>query len=138
MMQKNLSCRNLKDAQKNMLVFSVVLVIVTGLFYVVGNTFFIYAKREGIAIPLMDGTPKQIYSSQKSLNSSLGLGVAITFILGLIAAAYSSADSALILSPLRFVWTFYPWKNDRKRNKKTEKTNPCGHEYPFGFGGNSL
>ena len=96
MMQKNLSCRNLKDAQKNMLVFSVVLVIVTGLFMFLGALLFIYAKREGIAIPLMDGTPKtDLLFPEIALNSSLGLGVAITFILGLIAAAYSSADSAL-------------------------------------------
>jgi len=96
MMQKNLSCRNLKDAQKNMLVFSVVLVIVTGLFMLLGALLFIYAKREGIAIPLMDGAPKtDLLFPEIALNSSLGLGVAITFILGLIAAAYSSADSAL-------------------------------------------
>ena len=96
MMQKNLSCRNLKDAQKNMLVFSVVLVIVTGLFMLLGALLFIYAKREGIAIPLMDGAPKtDLLFPEIALNSSLGLGVAVTFILGLIAAAYSSADSAL-------------------------------------------
>ena len=58
MMQKNLSCRNLADAQKNMIVFSVVLVIVTGLFMLLGALLFIYAKKEGIAIPLMDGQAK--------------------------------------------------------------------------------
>ena len=61
-----------------------------------GALLFIYAKREGIAIPLMDGAPKtDLLFPEIALNSSLGLGVAITFILGLIAAAYSSADSAL-------------------------------------------
>ncbi len=51
MMQKNLSCRNLADAQKNMVVFSIVLVVVTGFFMLLGALLFIYAKKEGIAIP---------------------------------------------------------------------------------------
>ena len=96
MMQKNLSCKNLGDAQKNMIVFSVVLVIVTGLFMLLGALLFIYAKKEGIGIPLMDGQAKtDLLFPEIALNGNLGIGVAITFILGLIAAAYSSADSAL-------------------------------------------
>ena len=51
MMQKNLSCRNLKDAQKNMIVFSFVLVIVTGLFMLLGALLYIYAMGHEIAIP---------------------------------------------------------------------------------------
>jgi len=96
MMQKNLSCKNLGDAQKNMIVFSVVLVIVTGLFMLLGALLFIYAKKEGIGIPLMDGQAKtDLLFPEIALNGNLGISVAITFILGLIAAAYSSADSAL-------------------------------------------
>ena len=96
MMQKNLSCRNLADAQKNMVVFSIVLVLVTGLFMLLGALLFIYANKEGVAIPLMDGQPKtDLLFPEISLNGKLGIGVAITFILGLTAAAYSSADSAL-------------------------------------------
>ena len=96
MMQKNLSCKNLADAQKNMIVFSVVLVIVTGLFMLLGALLFIYAKKEGITIPLMDGQAKtDLLFPEIALNGNLGISVAITFILGLIAAAYSSADSAL-------------------------------------------
>ncbi len=96
MMQKNLSCRNLKDAQKNMVVFSLVLVVVTGLFMLLGALLYIYAGKEGIALPLMNGNPKtDLLFPEIALNGKLGLGVGITFILGLIAAAYSSADSAL-------------------------------------------
>ena len=96
MMQKNLSCRNLKDAQKNMIVFSFVLVVVTGLFMLLGALLYIYAQREGIGIPLMDGSPKtDLLFPEIALNGNLGVAVAVTFILGLIAAAYSSADSAL-------------------------------------------
>lgn len=96
MMQKNLTCKSLKDAQKNMVSFSVVLVIVTFVFMLLGALLYIYADRFQIAMPLMDGKPKtDLLFPEIALNSGLGMTVAITFMLGLIAAAYSSADSAL-------------------------------------------
>ncbi len=96
MMQKNLTCKNLKEAQKNMISFSFVLVGVTFLFMLLGALLFIYANKNGIAIPLMDGSPKtDLLFPEIALNSGLGLTLSITFMLGLIAAAYSSADSAL-------------------------------------------
>ena len=96
MMQKNLTCKNLKDAQKNMVSFSIVLVVVTFLFMLLGALLFIYADAQDIAIPLMDGSPKtDLLFPEIALNSGLGKTLAVTFMLGLIAAAYSSADSAL-------------------------------------------
>ncbi len=96
MMQKNLTCKTLKDAQKNMVSFSVVLVIVTFVFMLLGALLYIYAERFEISMPLMDGKPKSdLLFPEIALNSGLGITVAITFMLGLIAAAYSSADSAL-------------------------------------------
>jgi len=96
MMQKNLTCKTLKDSQKNMVSFSIVLVIVTFVFMLLGALLFIYAEKFQIATPLMDGKPKSdLLFPEIALNSGLGMTVAITFLLGLIAAAYSSADSAL-------------------------------------------
>ena len=96
MMQKNLTCKNLKDAQKNMVSFSIVLIGVNFIFLLLGALLFIYADEMNIGIPLMDGTPKaDLLFPEIALNSGLGMTVGITFILGLIAAAYSSADSAL-------------------------------------------
>lgn len=96
MMQKNLTCRNLGDAQKNMISFSLVLVVVNFIFLLLGALLFIYADSQNIALPLMDGSPKaDLLFPEIALNSGLGMTVAVTFILGLIAAAYSSADSAL-------------------------------------------
>ena len=89
MMQKNLTCRNLKDAQKNMFWFTVVLVIVNLLFLVLGVLLTDYADLHGITAQRDDLFPAI------ATGSELGFGVAILFILGLIAAAYSSADSAL-------------------------------------------
>ena len=96
MMQKNLTCRNLKAAQINMVVFSLVLIVVTFLFLLLGAMIFLYAEKNQIMIPLMKGSPKtDLLFPEVAINGGLGLGVGIIFILGLIAAAYSSADSAL-------------------------------------------
>ena len=119
MMQKNLSCRNLKDAQKNMVVFSFVLVIVTGLFMLLGALLYIYAKKEGIEVPLMDGSPKtDLLFPEIALNGNLGVAVAITFILGLIAAAYSSADSALTSLTTSFCVDFLNFKQYAEKEQK--------------------
>ncbi|QYA25817.1 sodium:solute symporter [Gramella sp. MT6] len=89
MMQKNLTCRTLKDAQKNMFWFTIVLVFVNFLFLALGVLLTDYAEINGITEVRDDLFPAIATSGD------LGLGVAIFFILGLIAAAYSSADSAL-------------------------------------------
>jgi Na+/proline symporter len=128
MMQKNLSCRNLKDAQKNMVVFSFVLVVVTGLFMLLGALLYIYANREGITIPLMDGEPKtDLLFPEIALNGNLGVAVAITFILGLIAAAYSSADSALTSLTTSFCVDFMAIdKQAEPEQKKLRKKTHIG------------
>jgi len=89
MMQKNLTCRSLKDAQKNVFWFTIVLVFVNFLFLALGVLLTDYGDINGITEVKDDLFPAIATSG------SLGMGVAIFFILGLIAAAYSSADSAL-------------------------------------------
>lgn len=89
MMQKNLTCRNLKDAQKNMFWFTIVLTIVNLIFLILGLLLTVYAQQNGI-----DAHKDQLFPTIAT-QSGLGVEMAIFFILGLIAAAYSSADSAL-------------------------------------------
>lgn len=89
MMQKNLTCRNIKDAQKNMFWFTVVLTVVNIIFLVLGLLLTVYASQNGI-----DAQKDQLFSTI-AVKSELGIGLAVFFLLGLIAAAYSSADSAL-------------------------------------------
>ena len=89
MMQKNLTCRNLKDAQKNMFWFTIVLVFVNLLFLVLGLLLTVYAQENGI------DASKDLLFPTIATQSDMGIGLAIVFILGLIAAAYSSADGAL-------------------------------------------
>nr|WP_321233570.1 sodium:solute symporter [uncultured Psychroserpens sp.] len=96
MMQKNLTCKNKKDAQKNMFSMSVLLVIVNFVFLSLGALLFIYAEKFGVDIPIVDEkTRNDLLFPEIAMNQGLGTGLAVTFIIGLIAAAYSSADSAL-------------------------------------------
>ncbi|APD05897.1 putative sodium-dependent multivitamin transporter [Flavobacteriaceae bacterium UJ101] len=89
MMQKNLSCKNVKEAQKNMLSFSVVLIFVNLVFLVLGLLLTQYAQQHGL-----DFHKDKLFPMIAML-PELGKVTSAFFILGLIAAAYSSADSAL-------------------------------------------
>ncbi|SOU87554.1 sodium:solute symporter [Tenacibaculum dicentrarchi] len=89
MMQKNLTCRNLKDAQKNMFWFTIVLVIVNFFFLALGVLLTDYANINGL-----DAHKDQLFP-MIAMSGDLGLVTSLFFLLGLIAAAYSSADSAL-------------------------------------------
>lgn len=88
MMQKNLTCRSLRDAQKNMFWFTIVLTIVNFIFLCLGLLLTVYANENGI-----DASKDDLFPILAKNN--LGIGVFVFFLLGLIAAAYSSADSAL-------------------------------------------
>jgi len=119
MMQKNLTCRTLKDAQKNMLLFSLVLTLVTFLFLLLGALLFIYADRFGVKLPLLDGNPKtDLLFPEIALNSGFGLTLGSVFILGLIAAAYSSADSALTSLTTSFCVDILDLKDHSETKKK--------------------
>ncbi|HLV70948.1 MAG TPA: sodium:solute symporter [Xanthomarina sp.] len=88
MMQKNLTCKTLKDAQKNMFWFTIVLTVVNFIFLCLGLLLTVYAEQNGIDAHKDDLFPILA-------KNHLGIGVFIFFLIGLIAAAYSSADSAL-------------------------------------------
>jgi SSS family solute:Na+ symporter len=91
MMQKNLSCRNIREAQMNMFSFSAVLVFVNLAFLALGALLYMYAAHIGLEVPKRTDDLYPLLATGGYLPVSVG----ILFILGLIAAAYSSADSAL-------------------------------------------
>ncbi|MEO6820208.1 MAG: sodium:solute symporter [Ginsengibacter sp.] len=97
LMQKNLSCKNIKDAQKNMLTFTVVFVIINLFFLSVGALLYIYANKMGIAIPIdtHTGLPRTDYLFPEiALNYFKGIP-AVVFMLGLTAATFATTDSGL-------------------------------------------
>jgi SSS family transporter len=119
MMQKNLTCKNQNDAQKNMFTMATLLVIVNFVFLSLGALLFIYSEKLGIQIPEVDGrTRTDLLFPEIAMNQGLGTGLAITFIIGLIAAAYSSADSALTSLTTSFSVDFL---DIEKRPKEAQK-----------------
>ena len=118
-MQKNLSCRNLKDAQKNMMVFSTILIFVDLIFLALGALLYIYSDSlSSIMIPV----DADMLFPEIALNSGLPPYVGILFIIGIIAAAYSSADSALTSLTTSFCVDILEFeKQDPKKQIKTRK-----------------
>lgn len=114
MMQKNLSCKKIKDAQKNIISLSLVLVVVNLLFLFLGATLYIYAQKAQINLPeLTDDLFPTI--ALKYLGAFSG----VVFIIGLISAAYSSADSALTALTTSFCIDFLDFeKRDVDEKKK--------------------
>ncbi len=94
MMQKNLTVKNLKDSQKNMFWFSWALLFVNLLFLSLGVLLLLYADHNHIDLKAMQISGDKIFP-YIAVKTDLGLSAAIFFVLGLIAAAYSSADSSM-------------------------------------------
>ena len=111
MMQKNISVKNLKDSQKNMLTFSVVLVFVNMLFLLLGGLLYLYAYHHGASFTtiLVDSQPTWAFVQNNvnitgdNLFPSVALGlmqtmpsfISVIFIIALISALFPSADGAL-------------------------------------------
>ncbi|MCW5922423.1 MAG: sodium:solute symporter [Saprospiraceae bacterium] len=90
LMQKNLACKNIREAQKNMFVFCIYLLIINFLFLTLGALLYLYTSTLGLEVP-----PRTDHLYPKIAFDHLGLGAGIFFILGLIASTYASSDSAL-------------------------------------------
>ncbi len=90
MMQKNLTCKNIGDAQKNMFWFTIILVIVNLMFLSLGIMLYLYAETKGITLPTKSDELFPLLATQH-----FSAFAGIIFVLGIIAAAYSSADSTL-------------------------------------------
>ncbi|MFK8012247.1 MAG: sodium:solute symporter [Marinicellaceae bacterium] len=96
MMQKNLSCKNLKESQKNIRWFFVILVLVNIFFMSLGALLYIYAEKIGITLPVNEsGTIMTDKTFPTIALNQMPLYLGVVFLIGLLAAAYSTADSAL-------------------------------------------
>ncbi len=91
LMQKNLTCKSIGEAQKNMFWFYWVLLFINILFLSLGALLYIYAQANQIAIP----TKTDELYPLLALGGEFGTLAAVTFLLGIIAASYASSDSAL-------------------------------------------
>jgi Na+/proline symporter len=123
MMQKNLSCKSLPEAQKNIYWFSSVLIFVNLFFVTLGALLYTYAGSKGIELPAKSDELFPLLA----LNH-LGSFAAIVFILGITAATFSSADSVLTTLTTSFCIDFLGINTDQiVENKKDTRTRHWVH-----------
>ena len=113
LMQKNLTCKNIGEAKKNMLSFTAVLVFTNFLFLVLGGAMYVFATSKGISLP-----EKTDYVFPQLALNEFGTIAGIFFLLGITASSYASADSALAALTTGFCIDFL---NFEKREEKERK-----------------
>ncbi len=120
LMQKNLSCKNIKDAQKNMFTFTGIFVIINIFFLSVGALLYIYASKNGIEIPVdvITGKPRTDLLFPEIALNHLSVIPAIVFLLGLIAATFATTDSALTALTTSFCVDFLGMEKSENQGKK--------------------
>jgi SSS family solute:Na+ symporter len=116
MMQKNLSCRNIGEAQKNMFSFSIVLVFVNLMFLFLGAVLYIYSTKHGIELPTRTDDLFPMIAIKY-----LGPLAGLVFMIGLISAAYPSADGALTSLTTSFTIDFLGLNKREDLNEDQKK-----------------
>jgi SSS family transporter len=116
LMQKNLTCKNIGEAQKNMFWFTVIMVVVNLLFLILGALLYMYSEAKGLALPV---SSDDIFPTL-ALNE-FGTFAGIFFLLGIIASSYASADSALAALTTSFCIDFLDFKNKEEKVKQKQK-----------------
>ncbi|GAB4125624.1 MAG: sodium:solute symporter [Raineya sp.] len=122
LMQKNLTCRSLSDAQKNMFSFVVVLVFVNFIFLAMGALLYLYADAQSILLPSKAGKviTDQVYPVLAFKHFGLVAGIA--FLLGITAATYASSDSALASLTTSFCIDFLGLTKKEREEKEAKST----------------
>jgi len=128
LMQKNLSMKTIKEAQKNMFTFTGVFVVMNIFFLSVGALLYLYAAKNGIDTAALK-TPDHLYP-EIALNH-LNIIPGIIFMLGLTAATFATTDSALTALTTSFCVDFLHF--DKKENKNDPKLVNQRHLVHIGF-----
>ena len=120
MMQKNLTCKNLRDAQKNVMTSSVLFVVVNALFLCLGAALICYVQSTGFQLPVNEAGVVVNDKIFPSVAFSLSKFTAIVFVIGLVAAGYSSADGTLTALTTTFCFDFMHF--DKKQMSEQQIT----------------
>ncbi len=120
MMQKNLTCKNLRDAQKNVMTSSLLFVVVNALFLCLGAALIYYAQATGFQLPVNEAGVVVNDKIFPSVAFSLSKFTAVVFVVGLVAAGYSSADGTLTALTTTFCFDFMHF--DRKQMPEQQVT----------------
>ena len=120
LMQKNLSCKNIGEAQKNMFTFTTVFVVINLFFLSVGALLYVYASKNGIAMPTdASGNLRTDFLFPEIALNHLTILPGIVFMLGLTAATFATTDSALTALTTSFCVDFLNF------NKKSDTNSPA-------------
>lgn len=115
MMQKNLTCKSLREAQKDMCSYGLAFVPANLLFLSLGILLMMFSHREGIAIPCATDDLLPMFAA----TGSLGSLVIVLFTIGIVAASFSSADSAMTALTTTWCVDIMEKKDDEKLRKRT-------------------
>jgi len=115
LMQKNLTCKSIGDAQKNMYSFTTVLIITNFLFLLLGGALYVYAQAKGVDLPMKGDKVLTDHVFPTLALNNFGTVAGIFFLLGITASSYASADSALAALTTGFCIDFL---NFHKRDEK--------------------
>ncbi len=123
-MQKSLTCRDLKDAQKNIFLYSIILVVTNIVFLSLGVLLYVYSIDAGIALAINSSGQ---FTDTDNLFPNLALNhfntfAGVIFMLGIASAAFSSADSALTSLTTVFYTDFFNTEHKSDSNKKKLRT----------------
>ncbi|MCB9251652.1 MAG: sodium:solute symporter [Flavobacteriales bacterium] len=127
MMQKNLSCKNIGEARKNILSYNSSLIFINFFFLSLGVLLYVYATQKGITLPSSDGKiiTDQVFPFMAF--NHLGEFAGLVFILGLTAATFSSADSVLTTLTTSFLIDFLKFNPDETESDEHKKTRHIAH-----------
>jgi len=117
LMQKNLSCKNINEAQKNMFTFTGVFVIINIFFLSVGALLYLYAAKNGIEVPIVNEVPRTDLLFPEIAIHHLSIIPTIVFLLGLTAATFATTDSALTALTTSFCIDFLGMDKTENQNK---------------------
>ena len=115
MMQKNLTCKSLREAQKDMCSYGLAFVPANLLFLSLGILLMMLSHREGIAIPCATDDLLPMFAA----TGNLGSLVIVLFTIGIVAASFSSADSAMTALTTTWCVDIMEKKDDERLRKRT-------------------
>lgn len=121
LMQKNLSCKNIEEAQKNMFSFTIIFVIINVFFLSVGALLYLFANKNGIQVPIVSGVARTDLLFPEIAFHHLSLIPAIVFLLGLTAATFATTDSALTALTTSFCVDFLGMDKTKKDSISIEE-----------------
>ncbi|MBP5278273.1 MAG: sodium:solute symporter, partial [Prevotella sp.] len=115
MMQKNLTCKTLREAQKDMCSYGLAFVPANLLFMALGVLLLLYAQQQGVSIPAAGDELLPMFAA----SGALGNIVVVLFTIGIVAASFSSADSALTAMTTSYCVDICGRSNDERLRKRT-------------------